>query len=518
MIALVDCNNFYASCERVFQPSLEGKPIVILSNNDGCVIARSDEAKALGVKMGAIAFMNREFFEANGVHVFSSNYTLYGSLSNRVMRKLGSFCNNIEYYSIDEAFLDFSAHPYQNLLQVGFDMKAQVFSEIGIPVSVGMGPTKTLAKLANRFIKKTNKQKGVHVLDSADKIEEVLAFTAVGDVWGIGPQYAKLLQQHGFLTAADLVMAPEEWVRKQMSVVGQRTLNELKGIRSIALEEATPTKKNICVARGFGQLINNKLELQEALANYVSILAFTAVGDVWGIGPQYAKLLQQHGFLTAADLVMAPEEWVRKQMSVVGQRTLNELKGIRSIALEEATPTKKNICVARGFGQLINNKLELQEALANYVSIVAEKLRKGALCTKHLHLFVQTNEHRTQDEQYYRSIDVALPVASSDTSELLHYANLGLDRIYRPGINYHKVGCMALDLIPANQIQFSMFDAQNRLRKNTMMKTLDNLNLDLGKNAVKFATQGNGKNWHLRQEKCSPCYTTRLQDILTIQI
>lgn len=420
MIALVDCNNFYASCERVFNPSLEGKPIVILSNNDGCVIARSDEAKALGIKMGAIAFMNREFFEANGVNVFSSNYTLYGSLSNRVMRKLGNFCNNIEYYSIDEAFLDFSSHIYEDLLQVGFDMKTQVFSEIGIPVSVGMGPTKTLAKMANRFIKKTNKQKGVHVLDTTDKIQEVLAFTAVG--------------------------------------------------------------------------------------------------DVWGIGPQYAKLLQQHGFLTAADLVKAPEEWVRKQMSVVGQRTLNELKGIRSIALEEETPTKKNICVARGFGQLINNKPELQGALANYVSIVAEKLRKGNLCTKHLHLFVQTNEHRTQDEQYYRSIDVALPVASSDTSELLHYANLGLDRIYRPGINYHKVGCMALDLIPANQIQFSMFDAQNRLRKNTMMKALDNLNLDLGKNAVKFATQGNGKNWHLRQEKCSPCYTTRWQDILTIQI
>lgn len=420
MIALVDCNNFYASCERVFNPSLEGKPIVILSNNDGCVIARSDEAKELGVKMGAIAFMNREFFQANGVNVFSSNYTLYGSLSNRVMRKLGNFCNNIEYYSIDEAFLDFSSHVYQDLLQVGFEMKAQVFNEIGIPVSVGMGPTKTLAKMANRFIKKTNKQKGVHVLDTADKIEEVLAFTSVG--------------------------------------------------------------------------------------------------DVWGIGPQYAKLLQQHGFLTAADLVMAPEEWVRKQMSVVGQRTLNELKGIRSITLEEETPTKKNICVARGFGQLINNKTDLQGALANYVSIVAEKLRKGNLCTKQLHLFVQTNEHRIQDEQYYRSIDVALPVASSDTTELLHYANLGLDRIYRPGINYHKVGCMALNLIPANQIQFSMFDAQNRLRKNTMMKALDNLNLDLGKNAVKFATQGNGKNWHLRQEKCSPCYTTRWQDILTIQI
>ena len=420
MIALVDCNNFYASCERVFQPRLEGKPIVILSNNDGCVIARSDEAKALGVKMGAIAFMNREFFEANGVQVFSSNYTLYGSLSNRVMRKLGSFCNNIEYYSIDEAFLDFSTHPYQNLEQVGFEIKRQVVSEIGIPVSVGMGPTKTLAKMANRFAKKTKKQIGVHLLDTPDKIAEVLAFTTVG--------------------------------------------------------------------------------------------------DVWGVGPQYAKLLQKNGFHTAANLLNAPEEWVRKNMSVVGQRTFNELKGIRSIGMEESPAAKKNICVARGFGQLINNKLELQGALANYVSIVAEKLRKGLLCTKQLHLFVETNQHRAQDEQYYRSIDVALPVASNDSTELLHYANKGLDIIFRPGINYHKVGCMALDLIPENQIQFSMFDAQNRLRKNTMMKALDNLNIDLGKNSVQFASQGSGKNWHLRQEKCSPCYTTRLQDILTIQI
>jgi DNA polymerase V len=178
------------------------------------------------------------------------------------MRKLGSFCNNIEYYSIDEAFLDFSTHPYQNLEQVGFEIKRQVHREIGIPVSVGMAPTKTLAKMANRFAKKTKKQIGVHLLDSADKIEEVLAFTAVGDVWGIGPQYAKLLQQHGFLTAADLVMAPEEWVRKQMSVVGQRTLNELKGIRSISLEEETPTKKNICVIISKPGNISGKIQQQ----------------------------------------------------------------------------------------------------------------------------------------------------------------------------------------------------------------------------------------------------------------
>ncbi len=420
MIALVDCNNFYASCERVFNPALEGKPIVVLSNNDGCVIARSDEAKTLGVQMGAIAYLHESFFEKNNIHVFSSNYVLYGSLSERVMRVLNSFTNHIENYSIDEAFLDFTGFVYTDLWVLAKAIKSRVNSNIGIPVSVGIAPTKTLAKMANRYAKKTNKQLGVHVLDSPDKI--------------------------------------------------------------------------------------------------TAVLQYTQVADVWGIGGQYAKLLVKNGFHTAYDLLQAPEEWVRSEMSVVGQRTLNELRGIPCIEMEDTPPPKKNICVARGFGQLLKEKTEVQEALANYVSLIGEKLRKGKRCATQLHVFVQTNIHRKQDKQYYRSVNLQLPVASNDTSELLLYANKGLDHIYVAGYNYHKAGCMALDLVPEQQVQLGLFDTANRTRNNSMMQTLDKLNGHFGKNTVRFVRQGYGRKWKLRQEKLSPCYTTRLSDILTIQI
>lgn len=420
MIALVDCNNFYASCERVFDPSLNGKPVVVLSNNDGCVIARSDEAKALGVQMGAIAYLNEDFFQKNRIHVFSSNYVLYGSLSDRVMRLLNEFSNSIECYSIDEAFLDFEGFTYADLTQLGLEIKSRVKSNVGIPVSVGIGPTKTLAKMANRFAKKTKKEIGVHVLDTPDKISEVLRFTGIG--------------------------------------------------------------------------------------------------DVWGVGGQYAKMLARNGFQTAYDITMAPDEWIRKEMSVVGQRTLNELRGIPCIEMQEVAPPKKNICVARGFGKLLKEKSEVQEALSNYVSIIGEKLRKGKLCARQLHVFVQTNIHRPGDKQYFRAISQPLPVATNNTAELLHYANAALEHIFVPGYNYHKAGCTALDLVPEDQIQYAIFDTQNRERNDTMMKALDKLNGFFGKNTVRFVRQGYSKKWKLRQERLSPCYTTRISEVLTIQI
>ena len=185
MIALIDCNNFYASCERLFKPSLNGKPVVVLSNNDGCVIARSNEAKALGIEMGAPAFMLEEFLSKNNVAVFSSNYTLYGSLSNRVMKTIQEFAPKTEIYSIDEAFLDLSEFNYQDLFELGIKIRSTVKDNVGIPVTIGIAPTKTLAKMANRYAKKVHRDIGVRLLDSEQKIKEVLAYTEIGDVWGI---------------------------------------------------------------------------------------------------------------------------------------------------------------------------------------------------------------------------------------------------------------------------------------------------------------------------------------------
>lgn len=419
MLALVDCNNFYASCERVFNPKLEGKPIVVLSNNDGCVIARSDEAKALGIEMGTPAFMREDYFEENNVQVFSSNYVLYGSLSDRVIKTLKTFTPAIEMYSIDEAFLDFTGCEFFNLEETSKQIKQVVKRNIGIPVSVGIAPSKTLAKMANRFAKKTKKNIGVHVLDNQDKINEVLNFTGVGDIWGVGGQYAKLLLQNNIKTAMDFVNAPEDWVRKEMSVEGLRTHKELKGISC-------------------------------------------------------------------------------KQ-------------------LEEVAPKKKNICVARGFGKLLTEKSEVQEALANYVSIIAKKLRKENLCCKEIHVFVQTNVHRKEDKQYMQSINMQLPVATSSSFELIQAANEALNYIYRDGYNFQKCGCIAVGLIPDNQIQFSMYDTKVREKDKELMVVVDKVNNRFGKDLVRFARQGYGIKWKLRQSKLSPCYTTRIDEILTIK-
>jgi DNA polymerase V len=248
------------------------------------------------------------------------------------------------------------------------------------------------------------------------------------------------------------------------------------------------------------------------------VLKFTEVGDVWGIGAQYKKLLTKKGFKTAYDLIAAPEEWIRKNMSVVGQRMLNELKGTPCMELEKAPPAKKMICVARGFGKLLSEKKEVHEALSNYVSRVAEKLRMDKLCTNMIHVFVQTNAHRRQDRQYYASLNVQLPVATNSTNELLHYADEALNRIFRDGYNYNKTGYMAMELTPEEHVQYGIFDVTNRGRDKTMMKALDKINGSFGSNIVRFARQGYSKKWKLRQMKLSPCYTTRIEDVLTIKI
>jgi DNA polymerase V len=420
MIALVDCNNFYASCERLFQPALQNKPVVVLSNNDGCVIARSDEAKALGIEMGAPAFQIREMLQQHQVAVFSSNYTLYGDLSDRVMNTLSGFADEVETYSIDEAFLNLTAFRYNNLAEYGLQIKNTVTQNTGIPVSIGIAPTKTLAKMANRFIKKKNKQLGVYCIDTMEKIKFIL-------------------QQ-------------------------------------------------------------------------------TEVKDIWGIGSQYTKLLIRHGFITAWDVAQAPEEWIRKNMSVTGQRMHNELKGISCIAFEEMPPKKKMVCVARGSGKLLSEKNEVMEALANYTAMVAAKLRSEQLAAGTVQIFVQTNAHRSSDKQYFRSITINLPVATNSTHELIRHAHQGLNTIYRRGYNYGKTGITAMELVPEHEVQYNIFDNENRTRDSKLMKVMDVVNKSFGKNAVRFALQGFSASWKLRQLKLSPCYTTRIDDILTVKI
>ena len=419
MIALVDCNNFYASCERLFNPKLQGRPIIVLSNNDGCAIARSDEAKAIGIVMGSPAYQLQDVIKQNNVAVFSSNYTLYGDISDRVMKTLSGFVPGIEIYSIDEAFLDMQALAYSDLYKLGLKIKQTVKKNIGIPVSVGIAPTKALAKMANRFAKKTKKNIGVHLAHNNDLINEMLAYTNIGEVWGIGHQYALFLQKNGIKTALDFINVPEEWVRKELTVVGQRLYNELKGTSAI--------------------------------------------------------------------------QW------------------------EEEVKDKKNICTSRSFGNLLSNKDEIKEALVNYAANCALKLRQQKCCCRKVKVYVQTNQHRIEDRQYSGSITIDLNTPSNTTAEIIKYASRALDIVFRPYHNYLKCGIEVLDLVSEDCIQTNLFTPAANTRQKDVMKALDKVNKSLGKEVVRMAVQGFDKKYRLKAEYLSPCYTTNIKHILKVK-
>jgi DNA polymerase V len=265
--ALVDCNNFYASCERVFDPRLIGRPLAILSNNDGCVIARSEEVKRLGVPMGAPAHEHKATFEKNAVVVMSSNYALYGDMSARVMETLRPCVPVMEVYSIDEAFL--ALEDWQGV-EFARELRARVRQWTGIPVSIGIGPTKTLAKMANRLAKKTPELGGVLDLETVRDMDELLSRVPCEDIWGIGKRLAVRLAAGGIRTACDLKYGEAAWVRKTLGVVGERIRLELQGVSCLALEEVPAPKKGIASAKSFGRPVESLRELEEALATYTA--------------------------------------------------------------------------------------------------------------------------------------------------------------------------------------------------------------------------------------------------------
>ena len=286
MIGLADCNNFYCSCERVFRPDLIGKPVVVLSNNDGCVIARSEEAKALGYKMGDPFYQVKEKLEAEGVAIFSSNYTLYGSLSNRVMSMLSHYSPHIDQYSIDESFFEvdqsmaerfFQDNLKENdtflnneslLHQYGAKISADVLRAVGIPISIGIAETKTLAKIGSKFAKKYKGYQGCCLIDTDERRHKALSLFPIEDVWGIGRQISRKLDYMGIRTAAQFADKKESWVRSHFNITTVRTWKELNGESCISIEEL-PQKKSICTSRSFaGEGISDKDVVEEAVANF----------------------------------------------------------------------------------------------------------------------------------------------------------------------------------------------------------------------------------------------------------
>lgn len=273
MFALVDCNNFYASCERVFRPDLIGKPIVVLSNNDGCVIARSNEAKELGIPMGAPAYQYDNLFEQHNVQVFSANFALYGDISNRVMSILSEYSPEMEIYSIDECFIKLEGYELYNLQQYGEQMRKKVMKWTGIPISVGIAPTKTLSKLANRIAKKYPTQTaGCYIIDNEQKRLKALKWLKIEDVWGIGRQHSKLLKSNNITTAHDFTQLDDTWVRQHLTIVGLRLKHELQGIPTLELEEEQ-VRKSIATTRTFETLYTRLDELTERIITFVSVSA-----------------------------------------------------------------------------------------------------------------------------------------------------------------------------------------------------------------------------------------------------
>ncbi|ANJ66588.1 hypothetical protein A9404_03615 [Halothiobacillus diazotrophicus] len=286
VFALADCNNFYASCERVFNPKLVGRPVVVLSNNDGCVIARSNEAKALGIPMGAPYFQVKAQLAQAGAAVFSSNYTLYGDLSRRVMQTLAQFSPDIEVYSIDECFLGLTGFADRDLTDYAQTIRRTVGQWTGIPISIGIAHSKTLSKLANHFAKKNpHLTDGVCDLRAPDRLERVLGVTEVGDVWGIGRRLSRRLQAEGIATARQLRDAPPELIRRRYSLSVERVVRELRGESCIAVEELAPPRQQIIASRSFGRRQTAFTAIREAVSSHVS---------------RAAETLRQEGSITGA--------------------------------------------------------------------------------------------------------------------------------------------------------------------------------------------------------------------------
>jgi DNA polymerase V len=314
--ALVDCNNFYVSCERVFDPKLNGKPVVVLSNNDGCAVARSNEAKKLGVKMGQPYFQFRDDFVKKGGITLSSNYALYGDMSARVMQILGEFCEDMEVYSIDEAFLSFDGVAEDEQVELARKIRKHVLKCTGIPVSIGIAPTKTLAKVANEIAKSdgksVNRFDGVYSVVGRPQaeMEFILSHFEVGDLWGVGRQYTKQLQKYGIRTAYQLVKSSDVWIKKHFTIQGLRLVNELRGVRCHNLVFSPDPKKGIASTRMFGAPVTSLADLKQAVSLYATTAAeklrkehlVTANIHVFIITNRFKK-----GFYYNSTMVVLPE-------------------------------------------------------------------------------------------------------------------------------------------------------------------------------------------------------------------
>lgn len=421
LFGLADCNNFFVSCERVFRPDLNGKPVVVLSNNDGCVVSRSNEAKAIGIKMGVPLFQIRDEIEKHNIAVFSSNYILYGDLSRRVMSLLSSFTPKLDQYSIDEAFLDFSnMYETEELREYGKEIVKTIGKGVGIPISLGIAPTRTLAKVASKFAKKYKGYEGCCIIDDDEKRTKALQLFDISDVFGIGRKMNEHLSKYGIHTAWDFAKLDGEWIKSVFSVTGYRTWRELRGESCISLDEL-PMKKSICVSRSFAD-------------------------------------------------------------------------------------------------QGITDRNQLEEAVANFASDCARKLREQNTLCRQLTVFALTSRFRTDVPQDFINQNVRFDISTNDTAEIIKAAIGGLRANYRKGdFAYKKAGVILWDIIQTDAVQGNLFDTKNRTKISALQQTIDDINKKNGIGTVRNAIQGTDRHFKLKREFLSPQYTTNINEIMVLK-
>ncbi len=413
--ALVDCNNFYVSCERVFNPRLQNRPVAILSNNDGCVVSRSEESKKLGLPMGAPYFKYKSFIKENHIEVFSSNYVLYGDMSNRVMETLRPASDMMEIYSIDEAFLEWNDPLPPNLFDQVCALRRRVRQWTGIPVSIGLAPTKTLAKIAADIAKN---QCHESVFDISD-----------------------------------------------------------------------PTQQN-------------------------NILATFNVDDVWGVSDGLGKRLREMGVYSALDLKNSDPAFMRRHLTVVVERIVRELNGQSCIPAESVGP-RRNIMYSRSFGRPVYQLSELQQAIADYTSRAAQKMRRQGSLAQAIHVFIATSRHQDGADRYYAALTAGLPLATDNSSNLLKQAQQMINDIFKPNRRYQKAGVTLLNLIQNTQAAANLFT--DSAKPDQLMQVMDKINHQFGRDKIFLAAQGTKRPWQMRCNLRSPHYTTNWDELVTVK-
>lgn len=417
-IALIDCNNFYVSCERVFRPDLQHKPLVVLSNNDGCVVSRSAEAKELGIQMGQPWFKFKSLEKQHHINALSSNYTLYADMSNRFMSILRSFGQKQEIYSIDECFLDLS-HMTLSIMDYAQTIRQTILKHLGLPVCIGIGSTKTRAKLANFLAKKYPLLQGVCDLENID----------------------------------------------------------------------------------------NTIQIH--------LLSQVPVNDIWGIGSKTSEKLARANIKTVWQFMHACPNWLRRNFSIHLVKTQAELNHTSCLSVKEMVQNKKQIIASRSFGAPIYTKQALGEAVSSYIARAAEKLRQQNVVAQGVYVYIQTNRFH-QDTYYAPGVFLTLTEPTQDSRLLTLTALQGLEQIYQEGLAYKKAGVILSEIMPHTQKQQTLFATERRYdthKSTLLMKTIDQINQQMGKGSIHLLAEGFEKSWQMQSNQRTPRYTTCLSEV-----